>query len=660
MRASQIIGFWLFLLPILLHAAPLTLEPSTSKYSALEHAVYLEDPAGKLTIEEVMGMPADRFRQVSAEQFSGGYSESAFWLKLTLFYRLPETERERSHDWVLEIAYAALDYVDLYYQAYDSLSHLQSGDRRPQSARNTPTLNHTFYLRFPPNQTQEVFIRVKTDSSLQLPITIWSPATIFSESNLAQLGFGIYIGVLMIMAAYNLMLFFSLLERSYLYYVLYISSFAFLQLSIAGLGSLYLWPAATAWTNISIPFFMGASSLFAIFFTRHFLETHTHSARTDDVLKIVAGLCALLMLLSFISPYQVSLGFGNILTFVLSIALIWTGALATFKRYPGAQYFLLGWTCLLLGSTVFMLVSTGVLPPNAFTENAAKYGSALEALLLALALGEKIKAVREEKSRIAERAREDLHAGNRELSIGLAQLERSDALKDEFLAKVSHELRTPLNGILGSLELLQLEDISPDIEEYAQSANTSAEHMLELVNTLLGFTEAQSQVAEEPSDLIRLRDICTQLHDNYLSQLREKGLRLNFELHKDLPSLLLGDESKLCLILKQVLDNAIKFSNDGQIQCEVLPEKLSIDTSIIRFVIQDCGKGIEDQYLHSVFDPFAQTASDLDAGLGMGLAICRQLVTRMRGDIHATPCTSGARLEILLPFKLPKDSARLL
>lgn len=658
MRALQIIASWLFLLPILLHAAPLTLEQSASQYKALEHAVYLEDPSGDLTIDEVMSLPLERFSKVAPEQFSGGYSDSAYWFKMTLFYRLPEEQRERSHDWVLEIAYAALDYVDLYYQAHDKLSHSQSGDRRPQSVRNAPNLNHAFYLRFPPNQAQEVYLRVKTSSSLQIPISIWAPAAIFEHRSRAQLGFGIYIGVLLMMAAYNLLLFFSLLERSYLYYVLYISSFAFLQLSIAGLGSLYLWPAATAWANISIPFFIGASSLFAIFFTRHFLETYTHSEWTDRLLKVVAAFCALLMLLSFVASYQVSLGFGNALTFVLSLALIWTGALATVKRYSGAKYFLMGWTCLLIGSTIFMLVSTGILPPNAFTANAAKYGSALEALLLALALGEKIKAVREEKSLIAERARADLDAGNKELSLSLAQLERSDALKDEFLAKVSHELRTPLNGILGSLELLQLEDISPEIEEYALSANISAEHMLELVNTLLGFTEAQSQSADEPSDLIRLADISKQLQTDYLPQLREKGLRMSIDLHEDLPSLLVGDESRLCLILKQVLDNAIKFSSDGTIQLLILPEKLSIDTSMIKFIIQDCGKGIAEEYLQSVFDPFSQATSSRDGGLGMGLAICRQLVSRMHGEILATPCSDGARIVMLLPFKLPKDSTR--
>lgn len=655
MRALQILGSWLFLLPILLHAAPLTLEQSVSQYKALEHAVYLEDPSGNLTIQEVMNLPDRRFSEVAPEQFSGGYSDSTFWFKMTLFYRLTESERERSHDWILEIAYAALDYVDLYYQAHDTLSHLQSGDRRPQSVRNSPNLNHAFYLRFPPNQAQEVYLRVKTNSSLQIPITIWAPAAIFEHRSRSQLGFGIYLGVLLMMAAYNLLLFFSLRERSYLHYVLYISSFAFLQLSIAGLGSLYLWPAATTWSNISIPFFMGASSLFAIFFTRHFLETYTHSAWTDNILKVVAGFCALLMLLSFVASYQISLGFGNVLTFVLSIALIWTGALATVKRYPGAKYFLMGWTCLLIGSTIFMLVSTGVLPPNAFTANAAKYGSALEALLLALALGEKIKAVREEKSRIAERAREDLHAGNRELSLGLAQLERSDALKDEFLAKVSHELRTPLNGILGSLELLRLEDIGPEIEEYALSANISAEHMLELVNTLLGFTEAQSLSADEPGDLIALADIGKQMQTNYLPQLRDKNLRLSIDLSGELPALLIGDESRLCLILKQLLDNAIKFSSDGTIQLMVVPEKLSIDTSMIKFIIQDCGKGIEEEYLQSVFDPFSQAASSREGGLGMGLAICRQLVSRMHGEIHAEPSSAGARIVMSLPFKLPKD-----
>lgn len=638
-------------------ASVLTVDHTVGFYQGESAATYLEDNSNQHDISSIENLPASAFAAPPPRLFKGGYSTSTFWIRLPLFYRLDAKDDDRSHDWVLEIDYAALDYIDVYHRPNGQLVHLQSGDRRPQSVRRAPNNVHSFYLRFPPNQTHVVYIKVQTTSSLQVPLNIWSPAGIYEARNTSQLGYGIYAGILLIMAAYNLMLFFSLRERSYVYYVSYILCFGLLQTAIAGLNAQYLWPNSTEWNNTSIPFFMGASCLFAVLFTRSFLATASHSRRTDVFLKLVAVVCACHALMSFFVSYELALTTGNTLTLFITVILLSTGVQAVMNNSPGAQYFLCGWALLLIGSTIFMLVSTGVVPPNAFTENAARYGSAAEALLLALALGEKIKAFREERNRVALNAREDLRAGNKELSMGLAQLQQSDQLKDEFLAKVSHELRTPLNGILGSLELMKLEHLPEEVEEYAQSATVSAEHMLELVNTLLNFSEARSNTANVSTDMIELGNLFEELRTNYVSQLRDKNLRFSAEIDDQVPSLLLGDASKLKLVLSQLLDNAIKFSANGRIELLVTPLKLSIDSSRIEFILQDCGVGISRENLSRVFDPFAQAPnSEPQSGLGMGLAISQQLIHRMHGDIEAQESASGARIKMELPFKLPKHA----
>ncbi len=635
--------------------SPLILNHHKGHYDANSLAVFLEDSSRALRLEDVLQQSEDLFKP-SADRFSGGYSDATYWLKLQLKYELPPERRNLSHDWILEIDYAALDYVDVYYPVDGVFAQLQSGDRRPQSVRRSRNNFHVFYLRLPPNQATDVYIKVRTSSSLQIPLSIWSPAEFFESRSLTRLGHGVYLGVLFIMAAYNLMLFFSLRERSYLYYVLYISAFAFLQSSIAGLTFQYLWPDSPAWNNVSIPFLMGAAFFFAVLFTRSFLATHQHSRYTDWLIQAVGVFSLLVMLLSIVANYQAALTSGNLLTMLGSLVLLWSGALATYKKVPGAIYFLLGWAFLLLGSTIFMLVSIGMIQPNTFTENAARYGSALEALLLALALGEKIKVVREEKTRIADKARADLQAGNRELSLGLAQREHNDSLKDEFLANVSHELRTPLNGILGSIELMRLEPLSEEVEEYAHSAQVSADHMLELVNSLLSFSEAKAkQDNQEAGNLIDLRLLTKKLRDDYLSRLRDRGLRLVVEFDPTLPQLLWGDSSKLELVLGQLLDEAIKNSSGGRISLSIAPEKLSINSSRISFALQDCGPGIPTERLEAAFDPFMQTGRD-DTGHGMGMAICKQLVQRMKGNISALPCDNGALIRFVVPFELPKES----
>ena len=120
-----------------------------------------------------------------------------------------------------------------------------------------------------------------------------------------------------------------------------------------------------------------------------------------------------------------------------------------------------------------------------------------------------------------------------------------------------------------------------------------------------------------------------------------------------------ADERQLGRAIGQLLDNAIKFSSDGQVVLQVKPIKLSIHRSHIEFVMQDCGIGIAAENLSSIFDPFEQVSmSETQSGLGMGLAICKQLVNRMKGSISAEACDRGARIRLQLPFQLPKDVPR--
>lgn len=628
---------FLFSIPSALADPLLKVTPDTEHYNARPYLLYLEDPSGTLDIDAVKKLDDSAFKPLGQDQFSGGYSKSVFWLRLDMLQKaMPHTPIDATL-WVLEINYAALDYVDLYHEENAETILRRSGDRLPFSQRHSAANLHTYQLYLKPNEPARYYLRVETSSSLQLPVHIWSPSAVYDEGLKARLAYGIYFGIFIIMALYNLFLYFSLQDRSYLYYVLYIVSFGLLQSSISGLSFRYLWPESPSWANINIPFFMAAACFFATMFSRLFLSTKTLNRYLDKTLFLISIVSFLCALLPFFYSYEVALSANNALTAVVTIAVIIAGVMASKRGYPGAKYFLMGWSAILIGATLFMLHSTGIVPASPITLHASEIGSSIEVLLLSLALGDRIKNLREEKVKTEQRARDMLAQANAELSKTLMQLEKSNSLKDEFLAKVSHELRTPLNGISGSIELMQYEKLSPRMQEYAKSAELSSKHMLELVNTLLKFAESQADDIGLARDEIHLDALCATLNNNYASQLQERSLNLRYSISDATPTALIGDENKLCLVLQELLEFCLNAGGSGNIMLTIATEKLAIKNCLLsfRFEVQQDSRRKNTQH----------------GGLGIGLTICQQLVIQMRGKLQV----SDNSFEMTLPFDLPQS-----
>lgn len=610
-------------------------------YDARPFLLYLEDPNAALTIEQVAANDDSAFKPVGQKLFKGGYSKSAYWLRLDIKQNLVPGAISNSDFWVMEVDYAALDYVDLYYLHEGHFIKRSSGDRQPFSKRHSTTNLHTFSLHLDTDKVQSYYLRVETSSSLQIPVHIWAPAILYDHRLKSRLFYGIYFGIFAIMALYNLFLYFSLQDRSYIFYVLYIVSFGLLQSSISGLSYRYLWPESPDWANINIPFFMATACLFATMFTRLFLNTSILNKLLDKLLIGIIAVSFLCALLPFFSSYETALNAGNNLTAVVTIAVIIAGILASSRGYPGAKYFLLGWSALLIGATLFMLNSTGIVPANPVTMHASEIGSSIEVLLLSLALGDRIKNLREDKVRTEQRARDTLSQANAELTKTLMLLEKGNSLKDDFLAKVSHELRTPLNGISGSVELMQYEDLSPRVQEYAKSAELSSKHMLELVNTLLKFAESQANDEGVSRDVIRLDELCQSLSATFAMPLRDKAMTLRNDISEPTPTTLIGDENKLCLVLRELTEHCLGRSLGGQLCISVDIEKLAIKNCHLNFFVS-CNNS----------EALPEREHLLHGGLGIGMAICQQLVTQMRGTLEAD---GDIGFKLTLPFDLPQS-----
>ncbi len=259
---------------------------------------------------------------------------------------------------------------------------------------------------------------------------------------------------------------------------------------------------------------------------------------------------------------------------------------------------------------------------------------------------------------------EGLEQASRKQQATIAQLietreeaERANGAKTDFLAMMSHELRTPMNGVLGMLQLMETTEMTDEQAEYTALASESTEHLLKVINDILDFSRIERSALELeriPFNLVELLSNCTQTFQRTAGQ---RDLQLHLTIAQGLGELSVqGDPNRIRQILVNLIDNALKFTERGQISIE--PQWQPLDPALIWFTctVRDSGIGISTAKLESMFNAFEQADSSISrryGGTGLGLPIARALAERMGGTVHAkSEQAQGSAFTLEIPLAL--------
>ncbi len=245
--------------------------------------------------------------------------------------------------------------------------------------------------------------------------------------------------------------------------------------------------------------------------------------------------------------------------------------------------------------------------------------------------------------------------GSKQLLAVIEELKKVESSKDDFVANVSHEIRTPINTISGMSELILREELPYKIKENVLNIQMAGRNLQAVVSDILDYSELQSGKMELEEEAYNITSTINDVINMTMARKSEKNIELIVDCAADIPSALYGDEKKLRRVIMNLVDNAIKFTEEGCVTIMIGCRKETYGINLA-ITVKDTGIGIDEQYLEKLFTTFSQVDASRrrqEGGIGLGLAISRALVQKMGGAITVkSKLGKGSMIQFVVPQKV--------
>ena len=426
-----------------------------------------------------------------------GISNSTLWAKIFI------KNSTSSNTLLLDLSLPTLDFVEFYSPIQNNeYDVIEMGEHLPFGYRKYNDPDYIFDILISKGQVKTYYLKISSKEGIQLPIIISSKESIFNQIKNKSILFGLYFGIMLVMIFYNLFIYFSIRDKNYLYYVVYVLFTFLTQASLQGYTFQFIWPNTPIIANYILFIVPALTGITGIIFMKVFLDVKSHSSLLN---KLTYILCL---------PYLVSISFLIFKNFILSqvilelnsmlisLFMLITPIIILRRGYKPAKFFLIAWSVFLIGIFIYVLKDLELLPFNNFTRYTMPIGSAIETILLSFALADRINILKKEKeqsqltallalqenetliieqnvvleNKVEERTIELKHT-NDELNTTLSNLKNAQtqlvsvekmASLGQLTAGIAHEINNPINFVSANLKPLKMDiaDILELVKKY--------------------------------------------------------------------------------------------------------------------------------------------------------------------------------------------------
>lgn len=430
---------WMLVLAVLLlmatPQAEMQIDPhsvNSGDYAQLE---YVFDGSGKHGIDDVLSLSAAAWKPVAGNVANFGYDDGDYWFR----WQHQGREADGPGEYFAEIAYALLDEIDLFAIQRSkgspvTIKQWHLGDKLPFEAR--PYSHRNFVVPFEAQAGSDVeFIaRVRSTSAIQVPVRMWNASDFHRHDQWTMLANGTYIGIMISILLYNLLLWLTMRDRLYLYFVLWVSSILIVACTIEGLSFQYLWPNSLHWNDQAIIVFLLTAAASGTVFSFEFMrpdDTSKHCLKRLP--KIIFGLTVPLIMLSFSIPYKIGVAMAVLLVIVGIASSLAYGINAALHGKRLAKIFVAGFIGVLVVVTLVSLGKFSLLSSTIIPDSLVKLTFGLEVILISLSLAMRMS----EEHRLREQAQQALIQVHQQ---ACSQLEEHVASRTRQLEDVNREL----------------------------------------------------------------------------------------------------------------------------------------------------------------------------------------------------------------------------
>ncbi|MES2149566.1 MAG: ATP-binding protein [Pseudomonadota bacterium] len=601
------------------------------------------NPQSQLYRDDGQGFPADAaafpaWQAALAPAPKVDLLGGAYWMVARVRAGVPDAR------WVFDPHDTLIEKIEArVYGADGSLQSLHGG----YLARHDYMLHYGMDLKLEPGHEYVLAVRFSSPYYARAPVMSLLPAdpyrTLVARENTLIIG---ALGALLALALFNFFIFSFTRDRSPLYYSLYVLCYASAWAMTFQLPSdLYGWHHL-AWHYV--PFFL--LPVFSTLFYLRFLRLDGVAPRLARASRINFVLPLLAMPSCFLA-----LGWAHTLaTIAISVWMLLalaSGVVAWRQGYRPARYFVFAFLALMLPGLAILPANLGLIP--ALVDNAqllTLLGGTLDGLLLAFALADQIRLLRSSLERRVDARTADLQRANAALTAARDHAEVVSRHRIDFLSAMSHDIRTPLAGVIGMLKFaLGDQTVHGRTREYLHIGLQNGQSLLAILNDILDFSKIDAGKLTLETLPFQLGALVEEAVGILRGHADSKSLLLRCELAPGLPDYVSGDPTRIRQVLINLLGNAIKFTEHGEVLLAVTASEGQIS-----FSVRDSGPGITPEVRARLFQKFEQADHSTTrryGGTGLGLAICKQLVELMHGQIGVESSPgAGARFFFTLPL----------